>query len=401
MSKIFTKNLHLKILALVAALFLWLYVVNEGYEVGFLDKEIRIETYNLAEDLAVAEDLGTAKLKVRAPATAWSKINVDEITAFVDLKNMREGVFSKEVKVSVEDSSMTILDIDPEKISVTLESIQALSKEVTVETSGDINEAYETQDPQISPAQVELKGSESTIEKVNKVVAPIQLAGEMTEVKKQVELEAWDANNQKITNLVIIPKTVEVTIPIRKQNEVKTIGIKANVIGEPASGYWVKQTTITPSTVAVQGDSEEISQLEYIGTQKIDITGVAVDTEKRVSLDLPTGVTAVDSDQVTVKVEIDTQTTTKATSANLKYIGLASNLIVTSASPSTVSLRVEGPTPELETLKSGDIMASINLTGKGSGSFSIPISSDIVSLPTGLTLKSIDTKEVKISIQKK
>jgi len=401
MSGFLTKNLHLKLLALVAAIFLWLYVVNEGYEVGFLDKEIRIETYNLAEDLAVASDLGTAKLKVRAPATAWSKINADEITAFVDLKNMRAGVFSKEVKVSVEDSSMTILDIDPGKVSVTLESIQSLSKEITVETSGDINEAYDTQDPQITPAQVELKGSESTIERVSKVVAPIQLAGEMTDIKQQVELEARDANNQKITNLVIIPKTVEVTIPVKKQNEVKTIGIKANITGEPASGYWIKQTIITPSTVAVQGDSEEISKLEYISTRRIDISGISADTEKRASLDLPTGVSAVDSDQVTVKIEIDTQTTTKTISATPKYTGLAADLKAATVSPSTVSLKVEGPTPKLEALKSGEVTANINLAGKGSGSFTIPISSNMISLPTGLTLKSLDTKEVKISIQKK
>ena len=101
MPTILTKNLPLKLLALASAIFLWLYVINEGYEVGFLDTEIRIETYNLAEDLAVANDLGTAKLKVRAPAAAWSKIDTDEISAYVNLINTWEGVYSIELKVSI------------------------------------------------------------------------------------------------------------------------------------------------------------------------------------------------------------------------------------------------------------------------------------------------------------
>ncbi|NQV13503.1 MAG: hypothetical protein HQ530_04365 [Parcubacteria group bacterium] len=401
MSNILTKNLPLKLLAIAAAVFLWFYVVNEGYEVGFLDTKIQIETYNLAEDLAAANELGTAKVQVRAPAQSWSKMSEESITAFVDLKGMRKGIFSKEVKVSVDDPSITILNVDPEKISVTLEELQVLSKEIEVETTGSVNEAYEIQDPVITPDKVEIKGSQSSIEKVSKIVAPVQLNGEMTEIKTQVELEARDSSNRKLTNLVIIPKTAEVTIPVRKKNEIKTVGIKANVVGDPASGYWVSQTTVSPSSVAVQGNAEVINDLPYISTQKIDISGITSTTEKQVMLDLPDEVEIVDSSQVTVKIEVETQTITKAISASPRYTGLAADLRVTLATPSAVSLQVTGPAPQLNALKDGEVTASINLSGKKAGSHNIAIASGAISLPTGISLKSVETKEVQVVIQKK
>lgn len=401
MPKFLTKNLPLKLLAIAGAVFLWFYVVNEGYEVGFLDAEIPIETYNLAEDLAVANELGTAKIKVRAPAQDWSKVSIDNITAFVDLKGIRKGIFSKEVKVSVDDPSITILDVDPEKISVTLEELQSLSKEIEVETIGSVNEAYETQDPTITPDKVEIKGSQSSIEKISKVVAPVQLNGEMTEIKTQVELEARDSSNQKITNLVIIPKTAEVAIPVRKKSEIKTVGIKANVVGDPASGYWVKQTTVSPNSVAVQGNADTINDLSYISTQSIDIANITATTEKQVALDLPDEVTVVDSDQVTVKIEVEAQNITKSVSAAPRYTGLATDLRVALATPSAVSLQVTGPAPQLNALKDGEITTNINLSGKSSGNHKIAITSGAISLPTGISLKSIETKEIQVLVQKK
>ena len=399
MSNIITKNLPLKLLAIAGAIFLWLYVINEGYEVGFLDTEMRIESHNLAEDLAVANDLGTAKIKVRAPAQSWSKISPENITAYVDLKSMRQGIFSKEVKVSVEDPSITIVDVDPEKISLTLEQLQALTKEIEIDMSGHVNEAYETHDPITNPSQVEIKGSQTSLEKVSKIVAPVQLNDETTEIKSQVELEARDSNGQKITNLVIIPKVTEVTIPVRKQNEIKTIGIKANIAGNPASGYWVKQTIVTPNSVAIQGNADIINDLSYLSTQRIDISNISATTERTVTLDLPDEVTTVDADQIVVKIEIDAQSITKATTATIRYSGIASDLIVTSTSPDAISLQITGPAPQLNALKSGDVTATLNLSNKKADNYTIPIVDDMISLPDGVSLQSLDTKEVKIIIQ--
>jgi YbbR domain-containing protein len=396
-----TKNIHLKVLALLSAVFLWIYVINEGYRVDFLDAEIPIETHNLAEDLAVANDLGTVKLKVRAPSYSWQRISKEKISAFVDLKNLRQGAFSKEVKVSIEDPAVSILEKDPATVNIVLEPIQTLRKEVVVQISGEVGEEYETQEPIIFSEEVEVKGARSAVDKVNKVVAPVELFGEMTEVKREVELEAFDSSNEKVKNVVIVPKTAEVTIPIRKRSEIKTIGVKASIIGDPASGYWVKQVTIEPAAVVVQGNTEQISQLEYLSTQQIDISGISATTDRRIGLDLPPGVNTVDSSEVTVKIEIITQTVSKSLEVTPRYTGLTSDLEVASASPDRISIQVEGPAPKLDSLKESDISAVIGLKGKATGSFTINISPDMISLPSDVGLKDIDTKSIKITIRKK
>src|SRR5205085_4508954 len=53
----------------------------------------------------------------------------------------------------------------------------------------------------------------------------------------------------------------------------KDLQVKTDTMGEPAAGYEVYSTAVLPPSVRVRGPASIVRPLEYVQTDKIDLTG--------------------------------------------------------------------------------------------------------------------------------
>ena len=72
-----------------------------------------------------------------------------------------------------------------------------------------------------------------------------------------------------------------VTIPIYP---LKTVDVRANIIGEPAEGFVIDKISVNPPQVSVNGFASIIERLSYLTTEAIDIQGAVGNIEKRLTL---------------------------------------------------------------------------------------------------------------------
>ena len=79
-----------------------------------------------------------------------------------------------------------------------------------------------------------------------------------------------------------------VTIPIYP---IKSIAVRANVIGEPAEGFIVDNISVNPSMIEVNGYSSIIDRLNSLSTEVVDIRGAVDDVQTTVGLILENGFT--------------------------------------------------------------------------------------------------------------
>jgi YbbR domain-containing protein len=396
-----TNNFVLKIFALISAALLWIFVINKGFRVDFLEKEIPVQVYNLSEDLAVVSDAGKVKLKIRAPSSLWPKISEENIEAYVDLKNFEKGTYDVEVKISTANPKIQILGKDPAKVSITIEPLALVKKEITIETSGSLGEGYALKEPASEVKKVEVSGAKSVLESIAKVVAKIELRGETEELKQSVKLEALDSGGNLISNVIINPETVDITIPVQKEVDVKTVGIRANVIGSPATGFLLEKIETEPSTITIRGRAEKLKTVEYLETKEINITGITSNKEEKATVVVPLDITLVDSQEVLVKISVTTTKITKSVEAGVIFKNLDNKFEVKSYTPSVVSLTIEGNQNAINSLQQNEIQVNLDLIGKGSGTYNLEITPGMIRLPEGINLKSIDTKEVKIVVVEK
>lgn len=68
----------------------------------------------------------------------------------------------------------------------------------------------------------------------------------------------------------------------------KDLEVRADAVGQPANGFEVYQTTVTPAKIRVRGPASIVSTLSYVLTSRIDITGRREDmTAKQVAVTSP------------------------------------------------------------------------------------------------------------------
>ena len=397
------KNLPLKILATICAILLWIFVINEGFRIDYLDTEIPIQPKNLSEDLLVVNDLGSVKLKLRAPQDIWQQKNIaKQIEACVDLKYYDRGEYNLDIKVFTKNPSIQIIEQEPQMVDVILAPAASIEKDVKLETKGTLGKGYQAGEPEFSKSNVKVEGPQQILDQVNKVVAPIEFNNEMSEIKTKIKLEAHDSNNNKIKKVKIIPEEIEVTIPIEKEENEKTVGVKANIINSPPGNSSIQKIEVDPSTVTIKGKSEDLENINNIETNSIDASTLTDDKNiLTIDLNLPADIDIEGDNIVEVTIYLSQETIAKSFQGIIRYKNLASNLKVAGIMPSRINLTIEGPSAKLDKLSEKNVYIEFDLSSKNKGTHEFIVRPESIISPEGIAVKSIETGSVKIIIEAK
>ena len=90
-----------------------------------------------------------------------------------------------------------------------------------------------------------------------------------------------------------------------EQVQEKDLPVKAVTVGQPATGFEIYNTTVTPARVTVRGPESYVGTLDFVPTGSVDITGAKEDmTFHQVPVSLPNTNAAVFNTVVDVAVRI-------------------------------------------------------------------------------------------------
>jgi len=387
----FTTNITAKILALLFALGVWFYVAAGQAKVDVFPAQIPIEIKNLPPQRAVVGDLGTCQVKIKASYYTWQQLSANDFSAYVDLAGLDTGTHQLEINVRVTDSSVSVVEKNPAKVRVKLEPLISKKFPIKVGLEGKPAGGYTTGEISIEPSEVEVNGPQSLVEGITEIKTTIRLSGENTDVERVGHFTALDNSGQKVSNINFSPSSAKIKIPIVKGANIKTVGIRANITGDPKENYWISKIIVTPAVVAVKGEAEILKDLEYLDTEKIDVTDINKTISRDVDLILSRGIILENgSKKIKVMVYVTPNLSVREIPATLIYKGKIGS---TSA---TVKVKVSGPLALLNNLHSSDVLIIIDLTGRGSGSFAIERKD--IEAPTGIDVIDFSPKTINIVI---
>lgn len=120
-----TENQKKLLLAFFIAVLLWGYASNENTNIFNFGEEksasflIDVETKNLAEEYQL-ESISVERAVIRVDYVSYfSKINKDQITAYVDLRNVDSGDNMKIIEVELPGSTR-LISVDPRYVLVNI-----------------------------------------------------------------------------------------------------------------------------------------------------------------------------------------------------------------------------------------------------------------------------------------
>ena len=413
----------LKILSLAVAILIWLLVVN-------IEDPVRSETYwevpvtivnesYLTSDLQIpllVDGSDTVTVRIRATNSVLRSIDRNSITAEADMTqivSMDTEPYMVPVRVVCPGVSEENITVTPANISIETDELTNQAMTISASVGGTTPDAgYEVGKLTVNPEKVTISGPKDLINKLDRVVADIDVSGMDQSGNVSGSLHIYDKNGDELTetqmsylNLQDIENnTVGVYVDLWK---VRTdIAIQAEYSGNPEEGYHVSDISTVPNTISIAGTDEALQELAENGNtivipaSEIDVSGENADFEQTVDIEdlLPedTMLARDISSSVIVSVAIlpydSREYTIPATSIDRSRQPENMTAVITDDS---VTVRVRGSETNLDALKESDIKLSID-TSKytDEGEYNVPVS---VTLPEGYELVEEVTVRVTLT----
>ena len=279
------ENLLARIACLLVACGLWVYVMTDQNPIVERNVEVRLQQLNLPNNMMVFNVPDKVMVKIRGTRTKVSDNLENKITASLNLKNVTEGQQSLPVKVSF--AAGDVVQVTPDEVSVYVDTVSEKKVPVITRIVGAVSSDMTIGHSIITPAQVTLRGATHRMNKVNKVVAPIDVADHQGDFQTESELVAVSDDGYDIPNMKIIPERVMVQATMVSQMLSVDIPVQLVVSGELPKDVTVTKTEILPEKVRITAPPSLLKDLKAINTKPVDVSKLTGSTVVAAELDLP------------------------------------------------------------------------------------------------------------------
>lgn len=399
------KNYKAKLLAIVFAILVWIFVVSSGEHLRKFSQDIPVQAFNLAEGLAVdgPENWPAISVYINAADEVVKTLGTDDFSAYVDLKGLNtEQEYELPVNLTSKNAEVRVVKIEPTTLRVRLQTLANKQLPVKADLQGSLPLQFKLGAITIDPQTVTVSGAESKVKQAVTAVGILSFTGnEESDINRQVELRAINDSGEIVPGLSFIPPEVNLSAKLERLLDEKTVSIKADLgSGVPKAGYWLEKVEITPATITVVGNPDLIAKTENIKTEPIEIDGLSNTLERNVKLILPTGLSVDEGEasNVQVKISVTQQESSREVFATLEPSNLDTALMVSKLSPASLQIKVKGSFEALKALDESKVKAVVDLSGKTAGTYKLDIQGTQLNLPYPLQLDNYSVQSVEITL---
>lgn len=403
-------NIGIKILSVVAAVVLWVLVVNvEDYMVTKTISDIPITVVN--EDSITELDKvyeldgdGSVSIIIKGSRSIVENLKADDFVATADLSKLSlTNAVQIQVKPVSEIAGNQLSISCPENmVNVKLENSMEKQIQVTVRTEGEPAEGYAIGAKTTTPNMITISGAESVIKRVQSVQVTVDVSGAKADVSTVEDLVFLNIDGERVSNKRLNPNvsSVDASVEILRTKE---IPVFIETSGEVVTGYGVSGVEYQPTVITVAGRQEALDKIEKLEIKDLRVTGISEDTEFTIEVAeyLPSGIQAIEGMQqimvqVLVEKVIDKEIPLRAvnitiTGRNDLYTYTITNMDMSVADSPT--LQVRGIESVVQTLGVAALKPTIDVTNLQDGEYDLDI---LYTEPDKVTVKCLGKVHVVI-----
>ena len=387
------------VLAILAAVVLWAYVLGEvnpntsdtirGVPITFANEDM-LE----AEGLTILQTSAQAvNIHISGNRNDVNRVEAGDFTVICDVEGLQEGESTVRLTVTGPDT-VTIDRISEEKITVTVDELVTAEKNIEVVISGEVSADQEPYVVETSSDTVQVTGAATLIDRLTSVNAIVDVGSVTDEMRTlTLELVPVDEQGSTVENVALSQSRINVTIVMMTK---KTVALDVPVTNQNAGGF--ERTVDVPKTIVIKGTEEDLAAVDSISCETVDLAGITEDTEVRLTPVLPEGI-QVSSESEGLSASVTVKPLSSATftfdEGDIQIINRDSSLTYT-ISPVEITVNVTGTESVIEGLQNGDLTLTVDAADLETGTSTVPV---VVTCDKGVQVIESSVSRVEITIE--
>lgn len=415
-----TKNLNLKIIAVLFSVGIWIISININDPYQSKTYSVTVQLQNMAamtgagKYVEIMNNTDEISVSVRANRSVLDSFSAANILATADLAEIDENnqVPIKLNTTRISGSKIESIRSDSTYVSLKVEDIRRIQKNIEVAVKNEPAEGYILGKASMEQNALKISGPESEVNKVAKATVTFDLEGATDDLSMLLPIELYDEAGERIidSRLTVSIEEVQCTATILATKEVP---LKFKVSGEAEKGYsWTGEVKGEPAVISIAAKSNILKNINYIDIpDAIDVSNAKADVKSLIDLKsyLPEGVSFVNPSfsgrvLVTAYVEPEINRRVNLESRRIQLINVPEGMEGKALLEDEVfELNFVGRQSLMAQLNEEEVlgyldiqeyMSSHNLNELKPGTYVIPLGFD---LPDGIVLEENLEIEVEIS----
>ena len=295
-------NLPIKTAALIVAVVLWLYVMNDQNPAIDGSYQVPVTIENAPEGYQLGSDTDKVTIRVRGPRSLFVSADASDFHARVNLADFVEGERAYTVETSI-PYGFDLVNVSPDKITINLDRMIEKTLKASLTISGAPASGYTVDKVIQADEAVKVQGPRSLVDQVVHVAGHINLSGQSRDDVAQVTLVALNTDGREVAGVTLVPSSTEVTVKLARGLTRKVVEVQPHPRSDLAPNLKLEGVTVSPARIEIAGTEDVISKIGVIGTEEFSLADVRATEKREVRLQLPEGVT-VTNPNVTVEIKV-------------------------------------------------------------------------------------------------
>lgn len=386
------------ILALIVAIGLWAFVlgeINPESSVTVRDVPITFANQDVLEEsglTVLSSSEASVNISISGQRTAVTRAKQADFSVTADLEALSLGKNTVRLNISGPDD-VKIESVSTEKISVEIDELITVEKDINVVVNGDVGSDREAYIVETSDEKVKVSGAKTLVDRVTGVNALLD-AKEIGDNMKTFDavLVPVDSQGAKVENINLGGKKVRVTAVMFNK---KTVHLDVPVINQDSGD--VERSVTVPKTIIIKGTEDDLKGVGSITCKTLDLSRINENATVALEPVLPDGI-YVSDESLNLSASVTVKSMSKAEfSFDEKDIKILNKKDGLSYSIANMNFKIEavGKESVISGLSTADFTISADVSGLDRGTHTVTL--EIVCGKSASAIKaSVEKAEITI-----
>ncbi len=297
---IFRRNFLKKLIALIAAFLMWVYVMADQDPAINGSYNVPLTISNAPYELVPIYNEKEIKIETRAPRSYFAKYNWNAFRVYVNLDGLDEGDHTIKPQV-VMPQGFDLIETFPKTVTVKLDPLTEQQMPVELRTSGSVAPNSAVREMQKSMEAVTVVGPKSFVEQVEKIFGTVNFSNNTASFEMQIPMRAVDSKENVVQNVRVVPSVITVSVDIESGIKKKIVPIVAEL--SVADGWELTKINVEPAQIEITGAESLINSIITLKTEPFTVQTGQKNFKGSLKIIVPESVT-IKNDEVEVSAEV-------------------------------------------------------------------------------------------------